>query len=96
MAIFILLSWDNIYYIITSKGDDVFSYFKVKKYKRCVLHNSYKCDCKKELIRQDLEPIIENYIQFYKFCSSIVTISDGKIKYIKMKSKYNFITEEAL
>jgi len=94
LIIFTLLSWDNIYYIVIDKGNDVFAYFKVKKYKKCSSHNSYKCICKKELTHQNIESIVKNYIQFYKFCSDIFTVSNGKIEFINIKSKYNSISDD--
>jgi len=91
LIIFILLSWDNIYYIIKGEGNNTFNYFRIIKFRKCYAHNSYTCGCPLERTYQDLEPIVHYYIKFYKFCSTTFIVEDKKIKYIKVRSKYDSI-----
>ncbi|OUM61999.1 hypothetical protein PIROE2DRAFT_11815 [Piromyces sp. E2] len=50
-------------YIITYDCDVVKNYFKVTKYKKCIVHNSLSCGCKLEESNENLDPIINKYIQ---------------------------------
>ncbi|KAG4095661.1 hypothetical protein H8356DRAFT_944737 [Neocallimastix lanati (nom. inval.)] len=89
--IFILFSWDKIYYILKKEGDDCNIYFRFRKHEKCAIHNSYTCWCDHERSKKDIRPSIKRYIDFYKFCSLVITIIDGKIKYIKMKTKTDLL-----
>jgi len=91
LTIFILLSWDNIYYIIIGEGNNAFNYFRIIKFRKCYAHNSYTCGCPLERTYQNLKPIVHYYIKFYKFCSTTFIVEDKKIKYVKVRSKYNSI-----
>ena len=84
--IFILffLSWDKIYYIVKGEGDDFNNYFNSTKYEMCPIHNTAMCGCAKKNGASD---VIEKYISFYKRCSTIIEISDGKIRYVGKSSK---------
>ncbi|OUM56276.1 hypothetical protein PIROE2DRAFT_19184 [Piromyces sp. E2] len=87
LILFILFSWDKVYYIFKKQGNDPRKYFIIKKYKKCVIHNSFTCGCQLEESDENLEPIIKKYILFYKFCSTFLIINHGKLKYVNMKSK---------
>lgn len=91
---FIFFSWDKIYYIFKKKGNDPTLYFIYSRKEKCFVHNSFTCGCKLKSKKENLKPIIEKYIKFYKFCSTVFIIEKGKIKYIKLQSKVNIIMEE--
>jgi len=84
LLILIICTWDKFYYIIKNKGNDSECYFNSKIQNECIIHKSYTCGCCR--IKLDKEKI-EKYINFYIFCSKIVVISNGKIKFIGKKSK---------
>ena len=87
-----LFSWSNIYYIVKKEGDNTLTYFKIKKYKKCIIHESRNCGCQLELTFRNIEPFVENYIKFYNFCSALFMINNGKLKYVNMNSKYSIIS----
>jgi len=67
-------------------------YFKYVKHDKCTIHDSYTCACKfDDDDENDNYPIIKNYITFYKICSKIFEIDNGKIIYIDVKSKMTII-----
>ncbi|OUM63123.1 hypothetical protein PIROE2DRAFT_10436 [Piromyces sp. E2] len=72
---------------VANQGNDPKKYFIIKKYKKCIVHNSFTCGCILEETEENLEPLIKKYIIFYKFCSTFFIINHGKLKYINMKSK---------
>ncbi|ORX47898.1 hypothetical protein BCR36DRAFT_405219 [Piromyces finnis] len=84
--IFIMLSWDKLYYIIKSDGNNVYNYFNSTQYEQCFVHKSFTCNCKKKTIDGEIETM-KNYIEFYNYCSNIIVISDGHIHYINKKRK---------
>jgi len=86
LLIFILYTWDKFYYIINNKGNKSTYYFNSKIQKECSIHKSYACKCNRINFNEEM---IENYINFYKYCSKIVTISNGRIKFVGKKSKNN-------
>ncbi|ORX45341.1 hypothetical protein BCR36DRAFT_358228, partial [Piromyces finnis] len=45
LVIFIMFSWDKIYYISIKEGNNTNVYFLFKRYKKCLIHHSYKCGC---------------------------------------------------
>ncbi|ORX59219.1 hypothetical protein BCR36DRAFT_276147 [Piromyces finnis] len=71
--------------------NDANKYFKIKKYKKCLLHNSLSCGCPLEETDENLEPLIKKYILFYKFCTTNINIKHGKIRYLSIKSKLNIV-----
>ncbi|ORX79566.1 hypothetical protein BCR32DRAFT_269397 [Anaeromyces robustus] len=83
--IYILYTWDKVYYIIKGKGNDPEKYFySVKRHEECVYHKSCYCNCTNTTINYD---IVIKYINFYKYCSKIIDYSNGKLRYIKMENK---------
>jgi len=49
-------------------------------YKKCPIHQSYKCGCKLNNDEKHIYKLIENFISTYKRCSTLFTIHNGKIK----------------
>jgi len=84
MIIFIALSWDKIYYTITNQGNDCSKYFIWKMKEQCIIHKSYTCGCHLEDSKMNNENKItmEKYIFFYKYCSRLFVIVDGKVKHL--------------
>ncbi|OUM59806.1 hypothetical protein PIROE2DRAFT_14574 [Piromyces sp. E2] len=91
LTFFLLFSWNKVYYIIRNKDIDSHLYFKYVKHDMCMIHNSYTCACEFDDSNENNHQVIKNYIIFYKICSKILEITDGKIKYINVKSKMNII-----
>lgn len=61
----------------------------------CLLHRSYTCGCHLQKKKgENLSPLIENYILFYSFCSKIFKFSNGRIRYIKFKSKISILEKD--
>ncbi|ORX77658.1 hypothetical protein BCR32DRAFT_270514 [Anaeromyces robustus] len=78
LIIFVLFSWDKIYYIIKKEGNDNKNYFILRSKEKCVLHNSYRY----------------KYIDFYNLCSKLfIKTDDKKIKYFDLDSKIQYITD---
>jgi len=92
--IFILFSMDNIYYIIKKKGDDYYSFFIYPNKKLCVLHHSSTCGCMLEKNNDEniSDKNIEEFLNFYLFCSDVIIIYKGRIKFITMKNKLKFLS----
>ncbi|OUM59930.1 hypothetical protein PIROE2DRAFT_63457 [Piromyces sp. E2] len=93
-VLFLCCSWDKIYYVMKNTGNDPRVYFKLKKYKKCFKHNTYTCGCKLDQDEENPVPAMKKYIIFYKFCSEIFEVTNGKIKYISMNSKTNVVNEQ--
>jgi len=86
---FISFSWDKFYYIIKNEGDDNKKYFIILDSKKCPTHDSYSCGCTSKRINNEIELIVNNYINSYKRCSDLFQINNGKIKYLNHNSKMN-------
>ena len=72
LLIYILYSWDKIYYILNSRGDNPETYFNSIRREECLLHKSYYCGC----IKSDTEyEIVQKYLEFYKLCSKVIIYS---------------------
>ncbi|ORY28851.1 hypothetical protein LY90DRAFT_674031 [Neocallimastix californiae] len=85
--IFIIFSWDKIYYVFKKDCDNPNVYFIYKRHELCGLHNSDCCGCKLNISKEDYLSITQRYFDFYTVCSSIFMISEGKIRFIRIKSK---------
>jgi len=74
--------WDKIYYTSIHKTNNPRDYFITELNEK----NSY--GSKEDISKTDknLDTII-NYINFYKFCSKIIILSDGDLKLIKKQNK---------
>jgi len=70
---------------MTNKGNDTKYYFNSIITEKCLQHNSYTCGCSKG--EEGEEDVVNNYINFYKFCSKIILFSDGKIQYVNKTNK---------
>ena len=80
-----LFSWDKIYYILTKKGNDQESYFISLKLVQCPIHRSIMCGCK-NFVKSEAD-VVTKYIEFYKYSSKVLMISNGRLTYIKKNSK---------
>jgi len=69
-----------VYYIIRKEGNESYNYFRMNIYKKCPIHQSYKCGCKLNNDEKHIYKLIENFISTYKRCSTLFTIHNGKIK----------------
>ncbi|KAL6596849.1 hypothetical protein U3516DRAFT_565114 [Neocallimastix sp. 'constans'] len=76
ITLFLLLSWDKIYYIIKKKGNDPTVYFIYKRHELCLTHNSNRCGCKLTISKELLLNNIEQYINIYKKSSKFVLKED--------------------
>ncbi|ORX53798.1 hypothetical protein BCR36DRAFT_253704, partial [Piromyces finnis] len=88
LIIFILFSMDKIHTITTGRDDSTY-YFDFINHKKCLIHNSYICGCPVEKSNKNRKILIEKYILFYKYCSELYTISNGKLKYVSVNKKLN-------
>jgi len=75
---------DKFYYIIKKKGNNPEFYFYSLKLEECPMHKTYFCGCVKNKSERE---VIQKYIYLYKYTSQIITFTNGKIKYIKKKTK---------
>jgi len=91
LVIFILFSWDKVYFIVKKEGDNPNKYFKITVYKKCLVHNSLTCGCRLEVSDEDNKEIIKKFIKFYKYCSLMIVYKDGKVKYVDSKSKLSIL-----
>jgi len=89
--VFVIFSWDKIYYIVIKKGNDTNTYFLIKHYEKCIIHNSYKCGCILKEKFRDQSSIINKYLKFYKYCTEFYDIGDNKIKKFKINDIINII-----
>ncbi|KAL6596852.1 hypothetical protein U3516DRAFT_671521 [Neocallimastix sp. 'constans'] len=71
IIIFILFSWDKIYFIIKKDGNNPLNYFIYIKHKECNIHHSCNCGCNTNLSKEDYRMNVEKYINIYKICSKI-------------------------
>ncbi|OUM61162.1 hypothetical protein PIROE2DRAFT_12876 [Piromyces sp. E2] len=92
--IYVLFSWDKVYYVFLKQGNISQNYFKVHKYKKCLIHETTSCECELELSYDDIDIITKKFIKFYKYCSTIFVIRNGKMSYITMKSKTCIIQQQ--
>jgi len=92
VIMFLLFSWDKIYYILINEGNNPNKYFIYNEYEKCTIHNSITCGCKLETKKQDNSAFILKYINFYKFCSTIFEFKDGRFRLINKNSKISVIT----
>jgi len=88
LIVFILFSWDKVYYIIRKEGNEKYNYFRITKYKKCPVHNSYKCGCKFYSDEDRINILIKNYILVYKRCSLLFIVTNGKIKFNHIERKF--------
>lgn len=69
LTMFILLSWDKIYYIMKKEGNNSTIYFIYIKHDICEIHHSHCCGCKLNLTKENIKVNTDNYINIYNFCS---------------------------
>jgi len=67
IVIFILFSWDKIYYIFKKEGNNQYVYFIYKRHEECLKHKSTHCGCKLNMTNEEIEISINNYIDIYKY-----------------------------
>lgn len=79
-----MFTWDKIFYIFKKKGNNPKYYFYSIKLEKCLIHNSYICDCIKT--KSEYDNILK-YIELYKYCSKIIIYNNGNIVYIKKENK---------
>ncbi|ORX64425.1 hypothetical protein BCR32DRAFT_273116 [Anaeromyces robustus] len=72
LTVFILFSWDKVYYILKNQGDDPTIYFIYEKHELCTIHQSTSCGCKLNISKDILLVKITQSINYYTLCSSIV------------------------
>ncbi|ORX56016.1 hypothetical protein BCR36DRAFT_467070, partial [Piromyces finnis] len=90
--LFLLFSWDKVYYILKNKGNDAKNYFIFNSRDKCVIHNSYTCECKNNSKESIDINIISKYIYIYKLSSRIIYLHKGNVKFDKYKSKMTLIS----
>ncbi|ORX57678.1 hypothetical protein BCR36DRAFT_459391 [Piromyces finnis] len=92
---FILFSWNIIFYIIKNGNKTNYKdYFVYVDHDEKLCKNAFICSY--EIIddfKEKNNPIIKDYINFYKICSRTFEISGRKLKYIDVKSKIKIIKE---
>ncbi|OUM63859.1 hypothetical protein PIROE2DRAFT_9528, partial [Piromyces sp. E2] len=73
LSIFIILSWDKVYYIIKRAGNKPTNYFIYKRHEKCLIHNSISCGCKlNDYVRENLLQNIDVGINVYKKSSNLI------------------------
>ncbi|ORX56013.1 hypothetical protein BCR36DRAFT_175699 [Piromyces finnis] len=92
IIVFLFFSWDKLYYII-KKEKKIENYFIYKNYEMCSLHKSLTCGCQLEKKNNNVIPVIEKYIDFYKFCSAIVEKKNGKTRLVRVESKISIFND---
>ncbi|OUM62446.1 hypothetical protein PIROE2DRAFT_11296 [Piromyces sp. E2] len=85
IGVFIIFSWDKIYYIIKKEGNNPMIYFVYKRHEECLVHRSTFCGCKLTMKKEEIEACIFNYIDIYNTCSTLFEIVDGKIRFKKLR-----------
>jgi len=90
IGVFLLYSWDKIYYILKKEGDNSMTYFIFKRHEECLKHKSTYCGCNLNMTKADMDEGINNYIDIYKTCSTIFEIVRGKIRFIKIQKSPEF------
>jgi len=78
---YILLTYDKIYYVIKKRGDDPNTYFIYKKHQLCTTHNSNTCGCKLNETKDSIKYNIEKYIYLYN-SSNISLLFNKKVVYV--------------
>jgi len=91
IVIFILFSWDKIYYIIRKEGNNTNVYFHIKHYEKCIIHDSYKCGCVLLEKKRNQSTIVNKYLHFYKYCTKLFDTKHKKIKKFDMKDIIDII-----
>ncbi|OUM63850.1 hypothetical protein PIROE2DRAFT_9519 [Piromyces sp. E2] len=64
-SVYILYTYDKVYYIIKKKGDETNTYFIYKRHQHCTIHNSYTCGCKLNETKENIRFNTEKYIFLY-------------------------------
>lgn len=70
--IFILFSWDKIFYIFKKDGNNSNNYFIYKRHELCSKHNSNSCGCRYNISKENLNIYSDKYIRLYNECQKIV------------------------
>ncbi|OUM66937.1 hypothetical protein PIROE2DRAFT_5797 [Piromyces sp. E2] len=91
LIILIMFTWDKIYLICTKRGNDSYMYFKFINYKKCPIHNSFICGCPIEKSNRHSKALADKYILFYRHCSNLFSISNGRIRYINLNKKLKIL-----
>ena len=76
------------------KGNDPNTYFLFKRHEKCLIHDSYTCGCILEQTKEDLISTIYKFIDYYKFCSTLFVIENGKVKFMNIKTKLKLLDIE--
>ncbi|ORX57718.1 hypothetical protein BCR36DRAFT_134027 [Piromyces finnis] len=82
-------------YIFIKKDlcNDSRSYFIYPTNEFCYQHFSYLCGCDRKLSNVEIAHNNKQFIKSYKYCSKIIEISDGHIKFITNAEKLAHIHE---
>ncbi|KAL6599435.1 hypothetical protein U3516DRAFT_494694, partial [Neocallimastix sp. 'constans'] len=72
IILLLLVSWNKVYFILKKEGNNPNKYFIYITYEKCLIHNSESCECDKMIKNEDNSLIIIKYINFYKFCTTII------------------------
>jgi len=87
LVIFILFSWDKIYYILRKEGNNI------KHYEKCILHDSYKCGCVLLEKKRNQSTIVSKYLQFYKYSTKLLDPKNKKIKKFDLRDIMDIIEQ---
>lgn len=90
---FFMLSWDIFYYIIIKQGNNKNIYFIFKRYRKCLIHNSYRCGCIPEERQPKHTSIIQKFILFYKYCSMPLELKNKRISNISIDYIINLLNK---
>jgi len=91
LIVFIIFSWEIIYYAIKSDNYNPQNYFILKRHDKCMVHQSTTCPCTLNLSEKEFYIAIRHSIDFYKISSSFFEIVDKKIVYITTNSKIKLL-----
>jgi len=86
-----MFSWEKIYYIAKKEGDNINIYFIFKRYEKCLIHNTYNCDCILEEKKRDHTLIIHKFLLLYKYCSTPFIIKNGNTRSFSKKEILNIL-----
>ncbi|ORX46842.1 hypothetical protein BCR36DRAFT_356203 [Piromyces finnis] len=92
--IYILFSWDKVYYIMKKEGNVTFNYFVyARRTNECAIHHSTICTCKRDstYINEELILLNKKALEFYSVCSTVFEVKNNKISYLNVQSKMELL-----
>ncbi|ORX43920.1 hypothetical protein BCR36DRAFT_399767 [Piromyces finnis] len=92
--VFIIFSWDKIYYVFKKEANDPSKYFILKVHIPCRKHNSTCCGCGLSIQRQEFLQLIRKSIDFYRIYSSFFEIIDRKLIFVNVGSKISLLDQK--